>query len=132
MRRILPLLLLVALAGCRASRPVPELAPEPYGVHEQAVSFTELGDSLAADGAMEGLVAPYRDQLADRIGEVIGEATATFVKGQPEAPLGNLAADAMLADAQQWVDAPVDMALTNNGGLRVALNPGPITVGMIY
>ncbi|MEZ4701508.1 MAG: 5'-nucleotidase C-terminal domain-containing protein [Rhodothermales bacterium] len=131
MSRLLTLIALLVLAGCRATQPGPA-APEALAIAEPVVTFTPIGDSLADDPAMEALVAPYRAQLQSKVNEVIGEATALFEKAQPEGPLGNLAADAMLADVQQWTSRPVDLALTNNGGLRVPINPGPITVGVIY
>ncbi len=129
------LLLLLSLGGCRTSRlpdAVLDTAPAVLTLEQPRVTFTPVGDSLADDPAMAALVTPYRDQLESRVNEVIGTAAAPFEKGQPEAPLGNFAADAMLADVQQWVDRPVDLALTNNGGLRIPLNAGPITVGLIY
>lgn len=133
------ILLILSLVGCRTSRPPDaaldaalNTAPAVLTLNRPQVSFTPIGDSLADDSAMAALVVPYRDQLESRVNEVIGTAEAPFEKGQPEAPLGNLAADAMLADVQQWVDRPVDIALTNNGGLRIPLNAGRITVGLIY
>lgn len=134
-RSALCFLLLLSLVGCRTSQPpvtVPNYVPAVLALGPPQVSFIPIGDSLADDSAMAALVAPYRDQLKSRVNEVIGTAEAPFEKGQPEAPLGNLAADAMLADVQQWVDRRVDLALTNNGGLRIPLNAGIVTVGLIY
>jgi 2',3'-cyclic-nucleotide 2'-phosphodiesterase (5'-nucleotidase family) len=118
-----------SLAGCRTTAPAPEA---PWHLASAPVTYTVMGDSLPADPAMEAFVAPFREQLEARVNAVIGHAAAPFEKGQPEAPLGNLAANAMLAEVQTHVDRPVDMALTNNGGLRIPLNAGPITVGLIY
>jgi 2',3'-cyclic-nucleotide 2'-phosphodiesterase (5'-nucleotidase family) len=50
----------------------------------------------------------------------------------PEGTLGNFATDAMLWAANAGTSGRVQMALTNNGGLRVPIGPGPITVGQIY
>ena len=91
-----------------------------------------MADSVEADAEMEALVAPYRDRLQSSIEEVIGEATAQLVKGTPESPLGNMAAEALLRVVNRWVDEPVDMSLTNNGGLRTPIPAGPITVGKMF
>lgn len=47
-----------------------------------------------------------------------------------ETALGNLITDGMLAKAKQY-DANIIMALQNGGGIRAAINKGPITVGEV-
>ena len=112
------------LFGCRSS--VESLTPS-------SVSFTETTDSLAPDPELDAIISPYREQLEERINEVIGEATAVLNKdGRYETTLGNMAADAMLHVINKNPNANVDIAITNNGGLRVPINPGPITVGKIF
>ena len=101
-------------------------------VLEAPVTFTVLSDSVPADPETEALLSPYRSQLRERTEEVIGRAAVLLSKAQPEGTLGNFAADAMLRAARERVAEPVHMALTNNGGLRVSIPPGPITVGRIY
>jgi len=81
---------------------------------------------------MEALVEPYRERMGEEIRQVIGEAEVLLAKSVPEGTLGNFAADAMLWAARRDSDRPVDMALTNNGGLRVPIAPGPITVGQMF
>jgi 2',3'-cyclic-nucleotide 2'-phosphodiesterase (5'-nucleotidase family) len=63
---------------------------------------------------------------------VIGEASVVLAKSTPEGTLGNFATDAMLWAARRESLGPVHMALTNNGGLRVPIPPGPITVGQMF
>jgi 2',3'-cyclic-nucleotide 2'-phosphodiesterase (5'-nucleotidase family) len=104
----------------------------PFTVAETPVSFTILSDSLPDDPAIEGLVAPFRASMADRISEVIGEANGLFTEARPEGSLGNFAADAVLEVARTNYSEPVDMALVNNGGLRIPLAAGPITVGQMF
>lgn len=138
--------LLVALAwGCAvgpatSSRPVPATPPEdlapatsgPTAPLETDVSWTVVSDSIPDDPVMEALVEPYRERMGEEIRQVIGEAANLLAKSVPEGTLGNFAADAMLWAARRDSDDPVDMALTNNGGLRVPIAPGPITVGQMY
>ena len=70
--------------------------------------------------------------MDEEIQEVIGTAEGVLSKAWPEGTLGNFATDAMLWAANGAHDEPVDMALTNNGGLRVPIGPGPITMGQMY
>jgi 2',3'-cyclic-nucleotide 2'-phosphodiesterase (5'-nucleotidase family) len=70
--------------------------------------------------------------MGEEIQQVIGETTDVLSKAWPEGTLGNFATDAMLWSANQHGSTPVDMALTNNGGLRVPIGPGPVTLGHMY
>jgi 2',3'-cyclic-nucleotide 2'-phosphodiesterase (5'-nucleotidase family) len=124
--RILSLAVL-ALVGCRTSLTL-VTPPNPA----DQVGYTPISDSIQADPAMEALVAPFAEALVDEISEVLGRAEVQIQKGRPEGPLGTFAAEAMLKEAQNVSEDPVDMSLTNNGGLRAVLGPGPITVGKVY
>lgn len=123
-----PLLLVLVLAGCgwRGA------TAGSWRVFQTPASFVVVADSLGEDPGMAALVAPFRGRLEGIMGEVIGEAAVPLAKGWPEGPLGNFAADALLWAARRRVGEGVDMALANNGGLRVPLSPGPITMGKIY
>jgi 2',3'-cyclic-nucleotide 2'-phosphodiesterase (5'-nucleotidase family) len=87
---------------------------------------------MADDPEIEAMVAPFRERMGEEIRQVIGETTGMLSKALPEGTLGNFATDAMLWAANAGTSHPVQMALTNNGGLRVPIGPGPITVGQIY
>ena len=114
-------------AGCRSTGSL----QSPEG---PSVSFAETSNDIPADPEVDALIMPYRQQLQERVEEVIGEATGRLEKerGSAETTLGNMAADAMLHVINQRVDTPVDIAITNNGGLRVPIDVGPITVGKIF
>jgi 2',3'-cyclic-nucleotide 2'-phosphodiesterase (5'-nucleotidase family) len=101
-------------------------------VREAPVTFTIVSDSVSEDPEMEALVAPFRDQMGERIREVIGEAGGPFLKGWPEGSLGNFATDAILSAARKRYPDSVHMALANNGGLRVPIAAGPITVEKMF
>jgi 2',3'-cyclic-nucleotide 2'-phosphodiesterase (5'-nucleotidase family) len=116
--------------------PVPP-EPVPPGSGAQAilgapVSFTVLSDSIPADPQLAELVAPFREAMAERISEVVGEAAGPMEEGHPEGPLGNFAADAILWAARSRAAGQVHFAVTNNGGLRIPLAQGPITVGTMF
>jgi 2',3'-cyclic-nucleotide 2'-phosphodiesterase (5'-nucleotidase family) len=111
------------LSGCGSSRVV------RTGTPGEAVSFVVITDSLPPDPDMDALVAPFSEVLVEKTSEVVGFAKGEIRKGRPEGPLGTFAAEGLLSQVQSHVNRPVDMALTNNGGLRVPLGPGPITLG---
>jgi 2',3'-cyclic-nucleotide 2'-phosphodiesterase (5'-nucleotidase family) len=101
-------------------------------VVDAPVSFTVIADSLPEDAEVEAALAPFRARMGEEIKEVIGETADVLSKASPEGTLGNFATDAMLWAANEYGSEPVQMALTNNGGLRVPIGPGPITVGQMY
>jgi len=71
-------------------------------------------------------------EAAETIHQPIGEAARTLEpKRAGEFALGNLIADAMLA-AQLSDGQQADIALHNIGGIRAALEKGPITFGELY
>lgn len=120
---------LMVAAGCGSTTPTAEATGERGAVE---VSYTVISDSIPQDASMEELVAPYRADMQAEVERVIAYAPEQLSEGRPEGALGNLAADAMLYHARQLSDGPVHMALTNNGGLRVPLGPGDITVSKVY
>ena len=58
-----------------------------------------------------------------------GDNTKPSVR-KNETPLGNVITDGMLAKAKEY-DNEVIMALQNGGGIRAAIDQGPITVGEV-
>ncbi len=125
----LALAALLLAAGCAHTAPTaPAVSARPDTL---AASYTVISDALAGDPALEALAAPYRRQVEARVAEVLGTAAQTLTEGSPEGSLGNFAAEAMLAAAAA-AGAPANMALTNNGGLRVPIFAGPVTVGDLY
>lgn len=63
---------------------------------------------------------------------VIGEAAVALERYQPESPLMNFAADALLEMAERQSNEEIDIAITNKGGLRSEIQQGVITFGDIY
>ena len=122
------LCLSVLLAACSSGT---ALLEDP-GPPQVEASYTVVGDSLEGDAAMEALVAPYRAQLAEQMDRVLAQAPAPLTKGTPEGDLGNLAADAMLAEAERLTGEDYDLAVGNNGGLRVPIAAGPVTLGSVF
>ncbi len=121
-------LLLAFASACGATR-VRQEAPIDV---VSAARYVVITDSLEDDPDLDALVAPFREVIGEQMSTVIGNATGEFVKAQPESSLGNLVADAMLDQIQALVATPVDVAVTNAGGLRVPIPAGPVPLGTIY
>jgi 2',3'-cyclic-nucleotide 2'-phosphodiesterase (5'-nucleotidase family) len=66
------------------------------------------------------------------MGVIIGTSAVALRKGKPEGLLNNFIADLMLERANRDFDKPVNVALTNRGGLRAAIPKGAVTLGNIY
>ncbi|WP_336029935.1 bifunctional metallophosphatase/5'-nucleotidase [Geodermatophilus sp. FMUSA9-8] len=82
---------------------------------------------VAADPAQTALIARYREALGPIATEVVGDAATDIRRtadAEGETPLGNLIADAQLADTR---DEGAVAALMNPGGVRADLLAGPIT-----
>ena len=87
------------------------------------------GRSVTPDARVAQLIAPdlerARAARAQQLGlEVLAELPAVHDR---ESALGNAVADAMRAHVPG-----ADVALTNGGGLRAALPPGPLSYGRLY
>lgn len=126
-RQYAGLAVLLLLGGCRSTANVP-LTGEP----REAVSFSVVSDTIEPDAQLDAQIAPFRERLVVATNVVIGHTPVELTRGQPESLLGNMAADAMLSVVQDLTSAPVDMALTNTGGLRTSVGPGDITVGRMF
>jgi 2',3'-cyclic-nucleotide 2'-phosphodiesterase (5'-nucleotidase family) len=126
---ILPLILTTALiiycAGTKAGS-------ESREITRMESRNLAIDSTLSPDPELEALIQPYRIDLDDKMSVVIGHAALDLKKGKPEAPLNNFVADLMLKRASREFRQPVNVALTNNGGLRVDIQSGPITLGKIY
>lgn len=99
---------------------------------------------LAEDEEAKELLKPYKDKVDELAKQEIdvstdvalenprtnGDNTAPSVR-KNETILGNLITDGMLAKAKEATDKKVIMALQNGGGIRAAIEAGPITVGEV-
>ena len=133
MRRLAFLLFACLITGCVGSRPSPVADGTPGPL---AVTYEQVDAGDPSDPEVEAVIAPYAAQLRATMDEVVATAAFEITKGGIESPLGNLCADAMLAEANRVLaedgGAPADFAVGNAGGLRVPLPAGPITVGKVY
>ena len=87
-------------------------------------------DGIEPDPKVAAIVADYQDQLGDKLGQTVGEATTSILRGASravESEMGNFVTDAM----RNYLDG-VDFAVTNAGGLRADIDAGPITLEEIF
>ena len=113
------------------------------------VVVEHAGELIAIGGQTEdpeaaALLAPYKTQVNEVAQKEIGVTTSVELEnprtnGDNTAPsvrknetiLGNLITDGMLIKAKEFTGKNVIMALQNGGGIRAAIDAGPITVGEV-
>ncbi|ACB62041.1 5'-Nucleotidase domain protein [Exiguobacterium sibiricum 255-15] len=107
--------------------------------------LTEYNGSLidvakaAEDTRAAEILKPYADQIAELKNEEVGanivnelvnpRGDVTSVRSS-ETALGNLITDGMLKKAKEYNSETV-IAMQNGGGIRAAINAGPLTVGEV-
>ncbi|WP_413364804.1 bifunctional metallophosphatase/5'-nucleotidase [Lysinibacillus sp. 3P01SB] len=100
--------------------------------------------SLAEDAEAKSVLAEFKEQVDKVAAEEIGVEAGVALENprtngddtkpsvrKNETILGNLIADGMLTKAKSFKGKNVVMALQNGGGIRAAINEGPITVGEV-
>lgn len=112
----------LALAACKPS----------YNAALSEAQFSPITDSLATSSTAEATIAPYRNKMAAMMGEVLIYTQDTLTKSEPEGALTNAITDLMLEYGRETVDPSIDISMTNNGGIRRSIMPGPITLGTIF
>lgn len=102
--------------------------------HYDGFKVYPVDASIPPDPAVEKVLAPYRAQLDAKFGRVLCQAPKGLFRGRNGEPnaLGYWMADLMRQAAAKATGLKVDAALTNSGGLRANLRPGPVTVGDVY
>ncbi len=120
----LPLVVWIAFtAGCSSTRLTPT---------EPAPKLHTVSSSYADKPAVEALIAPYRNKMAQTMSDTIGYAVRELRKGYPEGLLNNFVTDLLLTYGRERLEPGIDFALLNNGGLRVPIPAGPVTLGKVY
>jgi 2',3'-cyclic-nucleotide 2'-phosphodiesterase (5'-nucleotidase family) len=128
--RILPVLCGVWFAACASTATV---APDgtPIWMGTEPVTY-RIDADIPDDPMIKALLQPYASRLRVSMDMVIAHAPYDITKAKPEGLLGNLTADMVRNEAVARSGHDVDAAILNNGGLRVPLNQGPVTVGRVY
>ena len=77
------------------------------------------------------VIDKYSPQVAP-LQEIVGYSEDEYRPGRPESGLSNFAADVIRAIAEKKTGDPVDIALTNFGGIRTSLPKGAVRVYDIF
>jgi len=120
------ILVSILLGSCqKAWYPVAQLTAE---------TDIKLTDAIPQDATAETTIVPYRQQVDDKMNEVIGTAAREMNgrSGGLETTLGNFVADLQREQAAAISQKPVDMGLMTTGGLRAILPQGNIKIGDVF
>lgn len=88
---------------------------------------TVWADRVTPDSAVIAILARYRPQVEKLSTQVVAVLKDSLPNERGEYALGNL-----IADAQREAAPGIDFALMNNGGIRRALYPGPVSYGDLF
>ncbi|WP_428657391.1 5'-nucleotidase C-terminal domain-containing protein [Runella sp.] len=105
---------------------------KPAQLRSIAVSDTTSAPSSALSQQIAAYLQPYHDSLDARMNAVLVKSPRRITKGGPESELGNLMSDILREMGQERLGKPVDLAITNNGGIRADFPAGNITLGNVY
>ena len=86
----------------------------------------------SADKNYEAFLQPYKEQMAEKMDVVIGQAAQAMRVSRPESLLSNFGADITRKVGADYLGENVDISIVNMGGLRTEISEGSITVGSIY
>lgn len=126
-RLLLLLIFLAFYSGCGTTEYTYE-SVEDDDVH----IYYDIDEDIEDDEAMSAFIRPYVRELEKTMNRVITVSEGPFERAHPEGTLGNLTADIVRYRATAEMREKVDVCIMNNGGLRVPLPEGEITVGHIY
>lgn len=107
--------------------------PKLY-VSTNAVKNVNVGIGTEENAKIKTLIEPYKVQIDEAMNKVIGQTAKELrcERTDIESTLGNFIVDLMLYQTGKIYDMPLDVCVVNNGGLRVPINSGNITVGNIF
>jgi len=93
----------------------------------------EINNQIPEDTAISRYILPYKNQLEDKMNQVLGNAPEALIKNRnlPETQLSNFFADALLAIGQK-VDPQVTFSMATKDGIRAGIKQGNVTVGSIF
>lgn len=121
------ILALLLFTCCRTPEAVYDYQPT-----EEEFIYYEIDEGIQPDDEMAGFIGPYVREMSKTMDRVLTVSKGAFEKAHPEGPLGNLSADIVRYRATAEMGERVHISVMNNGGLRIPLPEGNITVGHIY
>ena len=84
------------------------------------------------DAGFSDLIDAYSGDVSGKMNEVLGYCPVALRKYEPESPLGNLTADALIWMAKHYYGVDADVSVYNSGGIRAEISKGNITLGDVY
>jgi len=104
-----------------------------YQAQNVQYSSYKIQQNAAENKSLTTIIKPYSDSVNKLMNVVIGYNEANLERKRQGNMLGYFITDAYLEMARQKVDAKVDAAFMNSGGIRLPELPaGAITQGKIY
>ena len=116
------LLFALLLASCQTG----------YHLTGQQPTRIAVDGSVAADSSTVRWLTPYRQGLDRTMNESLATIRERLDRAIPESALGDLLADALLAQATKRYGKPVDVSHLNYGGIRNGLPAGALTTGNVF
>lgn len=120
------LVIFTALSACKNSKTI----------KVKRNNNVEINNSSSSDSLVSLMINPYKTELDKKMLDTLNFSEVDLLKGRPESTLGNFVADLSFEIASSVYkptdDKAIDFCLLNEGGLRVAVAKGPITLGAIY
>jgi 2',3'-cyclic-nucleotide 2'-phosphodiesterase (5'-nucleotidase family) len=118
------LVLLLGLTACKST----------LSVTTSNLQNISISSETATNAKIEQIIAPYKLQIDSAMKKVIGVSAKELrcERTDLESPLGNFIVDMVRYQTAKIYDMPIDLCVVNNGGLRVPINAGDITVGNIF
>jgi 2',3'-cyclic-nucleotide 2'-phosphodiesterase (5'-nucleotidase family) len=107
-----------------------------YVLKDAQVKHTQVSKSNVADPKMQTLLSPYRKRVDSIMAIPLATAAHDLGKQPGENLLGNAFTDLLLKSGVRWAQANGQsvptLALLANGGLRVPIAKGPISMGTMF
>lgn len=104
-----------------------------YQPHSVQYKDYRIKKDQAVSAELTTTLKPYADSVNKSMNDVIAVAAMSLEKKQPEGPLNNLLADAMINIAKEKYKTDVHAAFANYGGIRLpSLPAGNITRGKVF
>lgn len=97
-----------------------------------------ISQEMQPDSIAENIILKYRKSLDKEMNVTLNKVHQDLNIGSPQGKLGNFVSDLTYKAASNWKDnlsketENIDFALLNNGGLRVPLLEGDVTVGRVF
>ncbi len=117
-------LVLFVLTGCKSSLSVTNTNLQNISIHSETATSANI----------EQIIAPYKLQIDKSMKKIIGQSAKELrcERTDIESTLGNFIVDLLRYQTEKLYDKAIDICVVNNGGLRVPINAGDITVGNIF